>query len=51
MSVAVPFYDKLLPLLGFSPESETSAVIDAVIGAVIVTPPSNIQKLHRETQS
>jgi len=38
MSVAVPFYDKLLPLLGFSPESKTSAVIDAVIGAVIVTP-------------
>jgi len=29
MSVAVPFYDKLLPLLGFSPESKTSAVIDA----------------------
>src|SRR5438445_4929302 len=29
MSVAVPFYDKLLPLLGFSPQSKTSAVIDA----------------------
>jgi catechol 2,3-dioxygenase-like lactoylglutathione lyase family enzyme len=28
MSVAVPFYDKLLPLLGFSPQSKTSAVID-----------------------
>ncbi len=29
ISVAVPFYDKLLPLLGFSPTSRTSAVIDA----------------------
>src|SRR5438309_11067214 len=29
MSVAVPFYDKLLPLLGFSLQSKTSAVIDA----------------------
>lgn len=29
MSVAVPFYDKLLPLLGFNPQSKTSAVIDA----------------------
>jgi len=27
MSVAVPFYDKLLPLLGFSPARRTSAVI------------------------
>jgi catechol 2,3-dioxygenase-like lactoylglutathione lyase family enzyme len=25
MSVAVPFYDKLLPLLGFSPHNKTSA--------------------------
>ena len=29
MAVAVPFYDKLLPLLGFSLERKTSAVIDA----------------------
>jgi catechol 2,3-dioxygenase-like lactoylglutathione lyase family enzyme len=29
MAVAVPFYDKLLPLLGFSPQSRTSALIDA----------------------
>ena len=29
MSVAVPFYDKLLPLLGFSPEGKTSATLDA----------------------
>jgi catechol 2,3-dioxygenase-like lactoylglutathione lyase family enzyme len=29
MSVAVPFYDKLLPLLGFSLQSKTSAIIDA----------------------
>jgi catechol 2,3-dioxygenase-like lactoylglutathione lyase family enzyme len=29
MAVAVPFYDKLLPLLGFSPQSKVSAVIDA----------------------
>jgi catechol 2,3-dioxygenase-like lactoylglutathione lyase family enzyme len=29
MSVAVPFYDKLLPLLGFSPQGKVSAVIDA----------------------
>ena len=29
MSVAVPFYDKLLPLLGFSLQHKTSAVIDA----------------------
>jgi catechol 2,3-dioxygenase-like lactoylglutathione lyase family enzyme len=29
MSVAVPFYDRLLPLLGFSLQSKTSAVIDA----------------------
>ena len=29
MSVAVPFYDKLLPLLGFSPQKKTSAVIEA----------------------
>ena len=28
MSVAVPFYDKLLPLLGFSLEQKVSAVID-----------------------
>ncbi len=27
MAVAVPFYDKLMPLLGFSPETRTSAVI------------------------
>ena len=29
MSVAVPFYDKLLPLLGFNRQSRASAVIDA----------------------
>ena len=29
MSVAVPFYDRLLPLLGFSPQARASAVIDA----------------------
>jgi len=29
MSVAVPFYDKLLPLLGFSSQKKTSAVIEA----------------------
>lgn len=29
MSVAVPFYDRLLPLLGFDAESRSSAVIDA----------------------
>ena len=29
MSVAVPFYDKLLPLLGFSLQHKASAVIDA----------------------
>ena len=29
MAVAVPFYDKFLPLLGFSLQSKTSAVIDA----------------------
>jgi catechol 2,3-dioxygenase-like lactoylglutathione lyase family enzyme len=28
MSVAVPFYDKLLPLLGFDPKRRVSAVID-----------------------
>jgi catechol 2,3-dioxygenase-like lactoylglutathione lyase family enzyme len=28
MSVAVPFYDRLMPLLGFDPERRTSAVID-----------------------
>ena len=28
MSVAVPFYDKLLPLLGFDLESRNSAVLD-----------------------
>ncbi|MGE5236395.1 MAG: VOC family protein [Acidobacteriota bacterium] len=27
MAVAVPFYDRLLPLLGFSPERRVSAVI------------------------
>lgn len=27
MAVAVPFYDKLMPLLGFSPEKRSSAVI------------------------
>jgi catechol 2,3-dioxygenase-like lactoylglutathione lyase family enzyme len=27
MAVAVPFYDRLLPILGFSPERRTSAVI------------------------
>jgi len=27
MNVAVPFYDKLLPLLGFDPSSRTTAVI------------------------
>ena len=27
MTVAVPFYDRLLPILGFSPEKRTSAVI------------------------
>ena len=27
MNVAVPFYDKMLPLLGFDPRSRTSAVI------------------------
>ncbi len=29
MDVAVPFYDRFLPLLGFSPQSRSSAVIDA----------------------
>jgi catechol 2,3-dioxygenase-like lactoylglutathione lyase family enzyme len=29
MSVAVPFYDKLLPLLGFDPRNRSSARIDA----------------------
>jgi len=29
MSVAVPFYDRLLPLLGFSPQGRTSATIEA----------------------
>jgi len=29
MSVAVPFYDKLLPLLGFDPRRRSSAVIEA----------------------
>jgi catechol 2,3-dioxygenase-like lactoylglutathione lyase family enzyme len=28
MSVAVPFYDKLLPLLGFDPRSKVDAVIE-----------------------
>jgi catechol 2,3-dioxygenase-like lactoylglutathione lyase family enzyme len=28
MSVAVPFYDKLMPLLGFDPKRRTSAVIE-----------------------
>ena len=28
MSVAVPFYDKLMPLLGFDVQSKTSAVIE-----------------------
>jgi catechol 2,3-dioxygenase-like lactoylglutathione lyase family enzyme len=28
MAVATPFYDRLLPILGFSKESRTSAVID-----------------------
>ena len=28
MDVAVPFYDKFLPLLGFDPKSRTSAVIE-----------------------
>ncbi len=28
MDVAVPFYDKLLPLLGFSPRAKSSAVIE-----------------------
>ena len=29
MAVAVPFYDKFLPLLGFDPGSRSSAVIEA----------------------
>ena len=29
MSIAVPFYDKLMPLLGFDIKSKTSAVIEA----------------------
>jgi catechol 2,3-dioxygenase-like lactoylglutathione lyase family enzyme len=29
MNVAVPFYDKLLPILGFDPERRVSAAIDA----------------------
>lgn len=29
MALAVPFYDKLMPLLGFSPEKKSSAVIEA----------------------
>jgi catechol 2,3-dioxygenase-like lactoylglutathione lyase family enzyme len=28
MSIAVPFYDKLLPLLGFDPEKRATAVIE-----------------------
>lgn len=28
MDVAVPFYDKLMPLLGFSPQARSSAVIE-----------------------
>lgn len=28
MSVAVPFYDRLMPLLGFNPECRTAATID-----------------------
>ena len=28
MSVAVPFYDRLMPLLGFNPECRTTATID-----------------------
>ncbi len=29
MAVAVPFYDRLMPLLGFDPKNRSSAVIDA----------------------
>ena len=29
MGVAVPFYDRLMPLLGFDPQRKASAVIDA----------------------
>jgi catechol 2,3-dioxygenase-like lactoylglutathione lyase family enzyme len=29
MAVAIPFYDKLLPLLGFDPDARATAVIDA----------------------
>jgi catechol 2,3-dioxygenase-like lactoylglutathione lyase family enzyme len=29
MAVAVEFYDKLMPLLGFSPEKRSSALVDA----------------------
>lgn len=29
MAVAVPFYDRLMPLLGFDPKNRNSAVIDA----------------------
>lgn len=29
MDVAVPFYDKLMPLLGFDPKRKSSAVIEA----------------------
>lgn len=29
MDVAVPFYDRFLPLLGFSPQSKSSAVIES----------------------
>jgi hypothetical protein len=30
MTVAVPFYDKLLPLLGFDLQSRVSAVIESL---------------------
>lgn len=40
MSVAVPFYDKLLALLGFSLQSKTSAVIDTHEFRCRVQPPA-----------
>ena len=30
MAVAIPFYDKLTPLLGFNPEKKSSAVISSL---------------------
>ena len=50
MSVAVPFYDKLLPLLGFDIQQKGSAVIEEHEFHVVAVHPSAVDVCHHLTE-